>query len=480
MSSPRSLTRKQLDEALKKSEEKFSKIFWASPLLIALLSIKDYDHRYLEVNDKFEQISGWKRNEVIGRTPHDISIFVDPDQRTNLARRLVSGGTVRNVEIQFRRKDGEIRTVLGSAELVEIDGEPCILSMAVDITDRKLVEEALRESEERFRLAAQAGRMYAFDWDAITDLIVRSEESTRIFGSTGEPTKFTKRELLDRVHPEDRARFMKSLAECTPESPYTQISYRLLRPDGSVLWLERTGHAFFDKEGRMVRMIGMAADITERKLAEEALSTVSQKLIEAHEEERTWVARELHDDINQRLALLAVQLDDLKPGEARKQVEDLASDIQTLSHRLHSPKLEYLGLEAAVASFCRELSDRQGVDIDFHPENVPRELSREISLSLFRVLQEALQNAVKHSGSRNFQVSLKGEANEIELTVHDSGIGFNPEEAIKGRGLGLTSMRERLKLVNGDLSIEAQLQHGTTIRARVPLHPETKATGAAG
>jgi signal transduction histidine kinase len=130
---------------------------------------------------------------------------------------------------------------------------------------------------------------------------------------------------------------------------------------------------------------------------------------------------------------------------------------------------EYLGLAAAAAGFCKELSDRQVVRIDFHCEGVPNEVPKEISLCLYRVVEEALQNAIRHSSSPDFEVSLRGESNEIRLTVRDWGIGFDPEAAVKGRGLGLVSMKERLKLVGGDLSIESQPQHGTTIHARVPL-----------
>jgi PAS domain S-box-containing protein len=398
-------------------------------------------------------------------------------------------------EFRLRWPDGTVRWLAAKGKFYySLEGDPeRMLGVAMDITDRKLTEEALRESEERYRLAIQAGRMYAFDWNVVTDVIIRSEESTHIFGLTAEPIKLTKRELLNRVHPEDRAIFVNSIAECTPKSPDTQISYRLLRPDGSVHWLERTGHAFFDEQGRMVRMIGMVADITERRLAEEALSRIGGRLIEAHEEERTRIALDLHDDVGQRLSLLAVQLDGLKQSrttsaaelglqieDVRKQIEDLTTDVQALSHRLHSPKLELLGLAAAAASSCREISHRHGVEIDFHSENIPKELPRGISLCLFRVLQEALQNATKHSGSRQFQVSLKGGANEIELTVHDSGAGFEPEEATKGRGLGLTSMQERLKLVNGQLSIDSKPQRGTTIHARVPLNPRMKSASAVG
>jgi PAS domain S-box-containing protein len=225
-------------------------------------------------------------------------------------------------------------------------------------------------------------------------------------------------------------------------------------------------------------------DITEREQAEEALSTVSRRLIEAHEEERKWIARELHDDISQRMAMLAVSLGTLsqdppaskrevsrRVGEVNEQLGNIASDIQALSHRLHSSKLEYLGLVSAARGFCRELSDQQNVEIAFQSQAIPKNLPQEISLSIFRVLQEALQNAVKYSGVRRFEVSLTGALNEIELTVRDSGVGFDPEKALDGHGLGLTSMKERLKIVDGHLAIDSKPLSGTTIHARVPLSP---------
>jgi signal transduction histidine kinase len=149
------------------------------------------------------------------------------------------------------------------------------------------------------------------------------------------------------------------------------------------------------------------------------------------------------------------------------------ADIQALSHGLYPPKLELLGLEAAAAGFCEELSNRHGVTIDVHFENIPQALPREISLCLYRVLQEALQNVVKHSVSRHAHVSLNGQINTIRLTVKDSGAGFNPHEAIRGAGLGLTSMKERLKVVGGQLSIHSQRGCGTTIHAVAPLRVPT-------
>jgi len=142
---------------------------------------------------------------------------------------------------------------------------------------------------------------------------------------------------------------------------------------------------------------------------------------------------------------------------------------QRISSGHRSFPLDYLGLEYAAAGFCKELSERQNVEIEFDSDNIPSDLSKEISLCVFRVLQEALQNAVKHSGVRHFQVSLKGTSDSVELKVSDAGAGFNVDEAISAQGLGLTSMKERLKLVHGQLSIDSNSGQGTTIHARVPF-----------
>jgi signal transduction histidine kinase len=164
------------------------------------------------------------------------------------------------------------------------------------------------------------------------------------------------------------------------------------------------------------------------------------------------------------------------PAEIRSQTHELwqstaeiASDVQGISHRLHSSKLKYLGIVVAAKSFCRELSAKQGVDIDFMDENLPLVVPEEIGLCLYRVLQEALQNAVKYSGVRHFEVSLKGLSDEIHLTVRDAGIGFDTDTVMSKQGLGLMSMLERVNLVNGTFSITSTLNLGTEVSVRIPL-----------
>jgi PAS domain S-box-containing protein len=234
-------------------------------------------------------------------------------------------------------------------------------------------------------------------------------------------------------------------------------------------------------------------DITHRKHAEEALLGMSRKLIEAHEQERTRIGRDLHDDVVQRLALLSIELEGVQQdvpdaaselrtrlGAVRDQTTQITNDVQLLSHELHSSKLEYLGLVGAAKNFCKEFSEQYKVKIDFQSHDLPTSLPTELSLSLFRVLQEALRNATKHSGVKRFEVRLWGSTGEINLTVSDLGAGFDQEAAMKSTGLGLTSMRERLRLVHGELSINSQPKGGTTIHARVPLSLGADSMRAAG
>jgi PAS domain S-box-containing protein len=350
----------------------------------------------------------------------------------------------------------------------------------------------VQSSDERFRLAAQAGRMYAYEWDAVTDLVTRSGEYLNILGLSSSEAQLTREQISATVHPDDRALFTDSVGQVTPENPTSKISYRVIRSDGSVIWVQKNARAFFDEQGRLQRMVGMVADITERKRAEDALAGVSGRLITAQEQERTRIARDLHDDIAQRLALLANELQQFREDspnlpEARKRVEELekqtceiASDIQSLSHELHSSKLEYLGMVPAMRGFCNEFSKQQKLEINFKNHDLPSTLPPDVSLCFFRVLQEALHNSAKYSGVRHFDVELWATPSDVRLTISDSGAGFDLKAAKDGRGLGLISMEERLKIVGGELLIESQPKRGTTIHARVPLRPENKSIGAAG
>jgi len=351
--------------------------------------------------------------------------------------------------------------------------------------------ETVRESEERFRLVANTAPVMI--WMSGVD---------RQCNYFNQPwLQFTGRcieaELGDGwaegVHPEDQRGCLDTYVGAFERRETFSMHYRLRRHDGEYRWMFDLGVPRFSQDGSFAGYIGSCLDVTERKLAEEALAGVGRRLIEAHEEERTWIARELHDDINQRIALLTIVLEkfaqDLPEsnpelnghlGYIRQGLYSLARDIQSLSHRLHSSKLDYLGLAGAASSFCKELSEQHKVGIHFSHAGIPVDVPKEVSLSLFRVLQEALQNAVKYSGQGYFRAELRGTPEEILLTVTDQGVGFDQRVAIGSRGLGLISMRERMQLIGGQFSIESEPGHGTTISARVHLQADEHRARAAG
>jgi PAS domain S-box-containing protein len=429
---------------------------------------------------------------------HDVTHYKHPDGTAFPAsdcpglQVLTKGTELREHEDVFIRKDGSFFPVVFSASPLKRGDQTIGIVVGFrDDTLRREAERAVRENEERFRLIANAAPVMI--WTSGPDKLCTYFNRPWL--------EFTGRALQEElgngwaegVHPYDLEHRLETYTQAFDQREPFQMEYRLRRNDGEYRWIFDHGVPRFNADGSFAGYIGSGIDVTAHKQAEETLSTVSRRLIEAHEEERIWIARELHDDFNQRIALLAVNLQALKESlpaseaqtthhieEICESVSHLGIDIQALSHRLHSSKLDYLGLAAACASFCRELSERQNIKIDFQSDGIPEALPNEISVCLFRVLQEALQNAIKHSGVRQFEVSLKCALDEIQLSVHDSGVGFDSEKAIAGHGLGLTSMEERLKLVDGQLTIDSEPQRGTTIQARVPLGPRMKSARAVG
>lgn len=405
--------------------------------------------------------------------PHIKLLFITQESSSDVVRETFRIGGQAYVHKSHASSD-----LMPAIEAV-LEGRPFIgngLEFGEDF-GRQRADGALRESEESFRLIANAA-----------PVMIRMSGRDKLFTYFNRRwLEFTGRPLeaelgngwADGIHPEDLRHCMETYARACDRCAPFRMQYRLLRHDGEYRWILDSGVPRFNADRALTGYVGSAIDITDQKLAEEALSTMSRRLIEAQEDERRWIARELHDDICQRLSLLILNLERLsdapldaaRAGIARsiELASSVSGDIRVLSDQLHSSSLEYLGLAVTATSYCSELAEQFGVTIEVHVENVPTDLSWEISLCLYRVLQEGLQNAIKFSGAREFHVSIRGLANEIDLTVRDLGVGFDASEAAKKGGLGLISLAERLKLVNGGISIDSQLHRGTTIHARVPL-----------
>jgi PAS domain S-box-containing protein len=517
-------------------------------------------------------------------------------------------------ELFHRDENANIRTlrlIVATAAIILLGGGAYLreyLDKRTLALEGKRAEVALRASEERLRLAAQAGRMYAEDWDVATDAFVRSGDLPNVLGLKDEDLGLTLKHYLTRVHPDDQALVAASLTERVPEHPFSHIRYRLVRPDGSIIWVERTDHAFFDSKREMVRMVGMVTNITEqkqsedalreseerfrsvfrdagvgmviispegrllaanltfcedlgyteeeiltktvesitfhedwpafslklsealhegrgfrrqekrclhksgrvihtensatlirnsdgvpqffvgevldvtaRKESEEALASFNRRLIQAQEEERSRIAREIHDDYQQRLALISIDLENLDQDltgdlassrrlhELWNRVGELCSDLHFLSHNLHSSTLDNLGLVAALRSLCTEFEERHSIEVNFEEDNVPRNIPGEVALCLFRITQEALQNVKKHSCADSSEVRVEGQEQKIHLSVSDEGVGFDPGAVSRQDGIGIRSIEERVRLVGGQFTLSSQPMHGTKIDVWAPI-----------
>jgi PAS domain S-box-containing protein len=292
--------------------------------------------------------------------------------------------------------------------------------------------------------------------------------------------------LASHIHPEDRHRVLSAYVKQTRIAAHFDLTFRMLGCDGRVAWIQNLV-SVTPENGTAGRMHGFIIDISERKRAEDALKYLGSRLIAAQEEERKRVARELHDDLSQRLAVLSIELEQLgqkieKPLSLRKrfhrlqlQALEISSDIHRLSYKLHPSKLDHLGLGAAVKSLCDEVSlvENGKLKVHFHQSGLPVDLPKDTTLCIFRISQEILRNCVKHSGAEFVQVVLTKTDHAIRLAISDNGCGFDTRSDVMEKGLGFISMQERLHLVGGEIKIHSQPRRGTRIDASVPLNSRT-------
>ncbi len=452
----------------------------------------DSDGRITNWNPSARRVFGFTAAEAIG-TP--ISRLVPTEVREEQAQviaRLNAGEVIDHYEtVRLTKEARRVNVSVTLSPIRDIAGR--IIGASEVAHERSPAEQALRESEERFRLVAASApvMIWVSDVDGLYTYFNRAW-----LEFTGRPIET---ELgngwADGVHPDDVKQCLDTYTEAFVARKPFRIEYRLRRHDGEYRWILNIGVPTC-AHGAFTGYIGSATDVTDHKRARILLAGLSRRLMDAHEKESARIARELHDDIAQRIAVLAIEMRSLRDAvpaamaEARAlrriadeladQADDLARDIQSMSHHLHSSQLDYLGIAAAAAGLCRELSRQHNVEITCRCDGIPKDLPKDVALGLYRVLQEAISNALKHARVTDIAVVLQGRPDDIELAVTDAGIGFDPDAVMRGSGLGLTSMRERLALVNGEMSIESRPGGGTTIRARVRLNRRAPAGASTG
>jgi PAS domain S-box-containing protein len=458
--------------------EFFCDAFNSSPIGIAVETLQGLP---LFVNPALCAMLDFTEAELRNKHCQDFSPPEDAQKDWQLFQQL-RAGSIDNYQLEKRywRRDGSLTWGRLSVSLLSGRASPLVLAMIEDITEKKRAQDSLREqaallqSREEFLKIfvkhAPAG-VAMFDRDMrylqVSDrwCADHSVQSSQILGRSHYEVS---PDLPDRWKEMYRRGFAGETLQCD-EDRWDRA--------GGTKWIRWEIRPWWSLDGVTGGILVFAEDVSQRKQMQEALSDVTRKLVDAQDKERARIARELHDDINQRLGLLSMGVDELlaKPSEIehrglelRKQIDEISADVHALATDLHPSKLEYLGAVAGLRSWVREFAQRHNLEVDFYADS-GSSLPPEIGVTFFRVLQEALQNTVKHSAGKRVEVQLREDSKALHLVIRDSGKGFDVKAASLGKGLGLTSMRERVRLVNGTFNIDSKLNAGTAIEVRVPL-----------
>jgi PAS domain S-box-containing protein len=447
-----------------------------SPAAIAMF---DRDMRYLVVSHRWVEDYGLGDRQILGRSHYEIFPEI-PERWKEIHRRCLAGAVERCEEDPFPRPDGstdwvhwEVRPWHQASG--EIGG---IIIFSEVITARKRAEEAVRESEERLRLALDAAHMGTFDWDIPNNRITWSRWHRKLWGFGPGEFGGTYESFSERVHPEDLPGISAEVERCMAARAPFACEFRVIWPDGSVRWVSGRGEFTFDAGGRPLRMRGVVLEITERKQAEEKLreyahqlEILSRRLLDAQEEERRRIARELHDQAGQALTALKITLQ--MPATATRRAESLAladevlAQVRALSFDLRPSLLDDLGLAAALRAHAERLCKRTKLALRLELADFETRPAGEIETACFRIAQEALTNVVRHAGAATVTIALQREGDAILLAVRDDGRGFDPARATDA-SIGLLGMRERAELAGGRLEIESAPGRGTAVCAWLP------------
>ncbi len=449
---------RRAEQALRHSEHMFFTAFRSSPDAVGISSIPG--GQFLEVNDSFARLTGYAREETLGRTPLELNLWKDPEQRAKIMAKLQEQLEVREEEFQCVMKSGEIRICQFSGTLIDLDGQL-----------GALIQFANQAAQQLFGITTDQAK--GKDSSQL-DLISFREDGTEIPFS---------------MRPGPRA-------IATRRTIQNEVTGWRRRDSSEVFWTLGNAVPQFAPDGSVSAVINAFTNITERKQAEEALHQLSTRLLQLQDEERRRLGRELHDSLAQ--SVLAVNLNLAQAAqtssslsergrnflaEARRLLQEMSREIRTLSYLLHPPLLDELGLVSAIKEYAEGFSDRSGVELGLDLQTGFGRLSQEAETALFRIVQESLTNIQRHSGSPTATIRLRGDSACVTLDVADRGRGMDKNVIERGKGsgtrlgVGILGMRERMTQLGGTLEI-ASNSSGTTVHVSIPLRAEASHAGS--
>ena len=458
-------------------------------VLSAAIAILDERATILAVNAQWTRLACEGeprfRGFVIGANFFEISAAVtgdDAEPLKEVAERLkvlLSGASPGDPLLQrsWSEPKGEVWYHVIMARFEET-GSPRIVLSHLDVTELIRVRTELAQNQERLSMTLEASNTGTWEWDIVGARFLWRDNQMSTGGEREKEFRGDYRRFLEFVHPEDRRRIEDATEQTLRGGGTFSAEFRISEGKGTERWYLAKGKIFRDFTGRPIRMLGVNVDITELKRRDLELHELASRLIKAQEDERRRISRELHDDIGQRVSLLANELESLthetlskeqphtmEIQNLRKQADELATDIHELSHELHSSKLQHLGLRAALRELCEKISEKRQLQVSLQTDGTETRLSPDVALCLYRVAQEALNNAIKHSHAQQVNLQTGRSGDVFRLTVRDTGVGFDPATAPPG--LGLIGMRERLRTIGGHLQVKSSPLSGTEVTAEV-------------
>ncbi len=327
-----------------------------------------------------------------------------------------------------------------------------------------------------------------WEWNIKDNSEKWSDDQFRIFGYEPGEIEPTYEHFIKALHPDDRSRVLDALERALNKITPYNIEFRIIRTDMTERTVLAEGEIYRDEHNNPARMAGTVTDITRYKSIEKELlnsrnelQRLAGSLISNQEKVFRHLASELHDDLTQQLAVMAIEAGSIEkqkdlPETVRQKIAAIkdqliktSKEVHNLSRNLHPSIIKDLGLERAVRSECSNFSTRMGIAVVFHPSNVPSAIPNNVALSAYRIIQEGLSNIAKHAKSKNAYVFLEGITDNITINISDTGIGFDPLHINGQKTLGLISMRERSRLVNGRISVNSRPGKGTSIEVSIPL-----------
>ncbi len=465
--------RERVEQTLRDSEAKFRLV--AETVACAIWIHQDGHFRY--VNPQVEAIAGYAPKDLASV---DVWQLVHPDFREAVRKRAEARLRGEQVPSRYEFKiltwGGKERWVDFTATMIQYEGRPAVLASGFDITEAKRIEHQIRERTAYLETLISNNPLGIVVMDADHRVQLCNPAFEEMFAYSQNELEGANLDYF--IAPEDEE--AAELTRRIQSGQSVHATTRRYRKDGTAVDVELHGVPM-SLDGRLVGCYGIYQDITERKKVEEGLRNLTFRVMQIQEEERARIARELHDDVSQRLGLLTFQLDQVLQGSLQTQspysrqliglskiAHQLCGDIQHLTRHLHPSHVEIAGLVSAVSEFCAEYSRQNRFEIEFAHAGVPDALPQEVKLCLYRVVQEAIRNSQKHSGCRSVSVELSGSTEAIRLCISDTGKGFDPGSA-RGAGLGLVSMTERVKSLGGQLRVQSRPGGGTSVQASIPL-----------